>query len=175
MKATHYADGRAITNIYEYESLMNPNVAENVNSYGRLYDWYDAVDASRPAKSAHVQGICPNGWYIPNEEDVAVLSAIPTADLRSTTGWIACTNNTNSTGFTAYPAGMYNLSLSRYEGMGTETSWWSTMEPNPSSVSTPSETVTAKSFCTAYYCNTIFIKSYPADYAISVRCVKHGE
>lgn len=175
MKATHYADGREITNIYEYESPMYPNVAENVDINGRLYDWYDAVDASRPAKYARVRGICPNGWYIPNEEDVAVLNAIPATELHSTTRWLLPNDNTNSTGFTAYPAGMYNLSLLRYEGMGTETSWWSTITPHPSLIGTSTGTVTAKAFCTAYYCDTIFIKSYPAAYAISVRCVKHGE
>lgn len=171
LRTTHYADGRDIANIYDYQTVTSPTVPQH---YGFLYDWYDAADVNRPSTRAtsptYTQGVCPTGYHIPTAEEVAVLNAVPATDLRSTTDWIACDNN-NSTGFTAYPAGMYNLSLSRYEGIGTETSWWSMMEPNPSTVSTPSGTVTAVSFCTAYYCSTLFIKSYPATYAISVRCV----
>ena len=56
--------------------------------------------------------------------------------------------------------------------MGTETSWWSTVDPDPSTVITPSVVVTAKSLCNSYFCDVIYTKSYlPAD-AISVRCVK---
>jgi len=171
LRTTHYADGRDIANIYDYQTVTSPTVPQH---YGFLYDWYDAADVNRPSTRAtsptYTQGVCPTGYHIPTAEEVAVLNAVPATDLRSTTDWIACDNN-NSTGFTAYPAGMYNLSLSRYEGIGTETSWWSMMEPNPSTVSTPSGTVTAVSFCTAYYCSTLFINSYPATYAISVRCV----
>ena len=175
LRATHYADGRSIANIYEYQNDAYPNVAENVGIYGRLYDWYDAVDTATLTVSTRIQGICPDGWFLPAAEDVTVLSAIPATELRSTTGWLLCTDNTNSTGFTAYPAGMYNASMARYEGMGTETSWWSTIDPDPSTGITPSVVITAKSFCTAYYCITILTKSYLPTDAISVRCVKAGE
>lgn len=175
LKTTHYADGRPITNIYEYQSAMYPNVTENVNIHGRLYNWYDAIDTATLTVSTRVQGVCPDGWHLPNAEDVAVLNAIPAAELRSTTGWIGCDHNTNSTGFTAYPSGRFSSSLARYEGMGTETSWWSTIDPDPSTVIKPSEVVTAKSLCSSYFCDVIYTKSYlPAD-AISVRCVKAGE
>lgn len=172
LRATHYADGRPITNLYEYHSDMYPNVTENVNINGRLYNWYDAVDTATLTVSVRIQGICPNGWCLPTAEDVAVLSAIPATELRSTTGWVLCADNTNSTGFTAYPAGLYNASLARYEGMGTETSWWSTIDPDPSTGITPSVVITAKALCTAYFCATIFTKSYLPTDAISVRCVK---
>lgn len=172
LKTTHYADGRPITNIYEYQSAMCPDVTENVNIHGRLYNWYDAIDTTTLTVSTRVQGVCPDGWHLPNAEDVAVLNAIPAADLRSTTGWIGCSGNTNSIGFTAYPSGAFSSSQARYEGMGTETSWWSTLDPDPSTVITPSEVVTAKSLCNSYFCDVIYSKSYlPAD-AISVRCVK---
>jgi len=175
LKAMHYADGRPITNIYEYQSVMYPDVTENVNIHGRLYNWYDAIDTTTLTVSTRVQGVCPDGWHLPNAEDVAVLNAIQSAGLRSTTGWIGCSTNTNSTGFTAYPSGMFSSSLARYEGMGTETSWWSTVDPDPSTVITPSVVVTAKSLCSSYFCDVIYTKSYlPAD-AISVRCVKDGQ
>ncbi len=171
LKTTHYADGRPVDNIYEYQSYAHPNVTENVSIYGRLYDWYATIDTATLTEAAHVQGICPDGWYLPTAEDVAVLSAIPATDLRTTTGWIAVNGNTNSTGFSAYPAGIFNSSLVRYEGMGTETSWWSTMDPDPSTAITPSVVITAKAFCTAYHCDIIFTKSYLPTDGLSVRCV----
>ena len=113
LKATHYADGREITNIYQYDCPEYPDVDENVNIYGRLYDWYDAVDASRPVRSAHVQGICPNGWYLPNEEDFEELNTIDLHTLRSTDYWLF-NNGNNSSGFNMTPAGMYNYNKLRY-------------------------------------------------------------
>lgn len=175
LKTTHYADGRPVDNIYEYQSYAYPNVTENVSIYGRLYDWYTTLDTTTLTVGAHVQGICPAGWYLPSAEDMAVLNAIPAPNLRSTTRWIDPNHNTNSTGFTAYPAGRFNSSTARYEGMGTETSWWSTIDPDPSTVITPSVVVTAKSLCNSYFCDTIFLKSYLPTDGLSVRCVSGDE
>jgi len=175
LKTTHYADGRPVDNIYEYQSYAYPNVTENVSIYGRLYDWYTTLDTTTLTVGAHIQGICPAGWYLPSAEDMAVLNAIPAPNLRSTTRWIDPNHNTNSTGFTAYPAGRFNSSTARYEGMGTETSWWSTIDPDPSTVITPSVVVTAKSLCNSYFCDTIFLKSYLPTDGLSVRCVSADE
>jgi uncharacterized protein (TIGR02145 family) len=175
LKTTHYADGRPVDNIYEYQSYAYPNVTENVSIYGRLYDWYTTLDTTTLTVGAHVQGICPAGWYLPSAEDMAVLNAISAPNLRSTTRWIDPNHNTNSTGFTAYPAGRFNSSTARYEGMGTETSWWSTIDPDPSTVITPSVVVTAKSLCNSYFCDTIFLKSYLPTDGLSVRCVSADE
>ena len=93
MRATHFSDGRDIANVYEYASTMYPNITENLAIYGRLYDWYDAVDANRPVTRAavqptHIQGICPAGWRLPTEEDFAILDSIFLPNLRSTSYWV---------------------------------------------------------------------------------------
>ncbi len=170
MRATHYADGCAIPNVYEYQSTLYPNVTENVNLAGRLYDWYAAMDVENPTKAASIQGICPNDWRMPTAEDAALLNAIPSTELRTTTGWVLPNSNTNSTGFSAYPAGFYNSALNRFEGMGTQTDWW--MVSGASVEGTTSAGGTTTSIQIPYYCDTLLIVSRNPKDAISVRCVK---
>ena len=63
-----------------------------------------SADASRPTKSVQVQGICPNGWVIPNEDDFETLNQVNLSTLRSSNFWVA-NNGSNSTGFDLRPAG----------------------------------------------------------------------
>ena len=168
LRTRHYFDGRLIANIYEYQTILNPTVPQN---YGLLYGWEDAVDANKPATRAassvsptYIQGVCPTGWHIPTADEAAVLINLPTVALCSTDGWITPNGNTNSTNFSAYPAGLYNAVLDRFEGFGTEADWWivngaSNNTQNYSSLQIP------------YFCNTPQIVNRNPDDAVSVRCV----
>ena len=129
MRATHYADGREVANIYEYVCNEYPNATENVNIYGRLYDWYDATDASRPTRSVRIQGICPEGWFLPNEEDFELLSNMELQTLRSTDYWLFNPGD-NSSGFDLRPAGMYNFANARYENLLGNAYLWSATTDN---------------------------------------------
>ena len=162
LRVTRYADGRAITNVYGYESTSYPNVDENVDIYGRLYDWYDATDASRPTKSSHIRGICPKGWSLPTEQDFAALSSEDLHALRSTSYWVK-NNGSNSSGFNMKPAGMYNFVKTRYESLCCSTYFWS--------VSSASET-DAHCCMSSYYCDTFIHLILDKKHGFSVRCVK---
>ena len=120
------ADG-AVT----YQSPMGTNVPE---VYGLLY----------PQTAA--QTLCPDGWHLPMVEEVAALSTNPAITLRSTEGWVNGDINTNSTDFTAYPAGFYNANTQRFEGLGSETYWWMTGD-----VTTDG---TASGVVVDYFCDT---------------------
>lgn len=152
------------------------NETANGETYGLLYPWYAAVNvepdgSEEPTADAdgYVQGICPSGWHLPTEVEFAALGTEKTQDLRSTTLWVdpRASENTNSTGFTALPAGKYNSSLSRFEGLGTETSWWSTTFNKPGSIIT-----TAKVFVCGWYCEGLLNDILPIKDKVSVRCVK---
>ena len=172
MRATHYANGNEIPGVYEYQSAMYPNVTENVSLGGLLYDWYAAMDVEGPTKSTSIQGICPNGWHIPTAEDAALLNAVPATELRTTTGWVTSDINTNSTGFSAYPAGFYNSTLGRFEGMGTQTDWWMVNDASVEGTVTSVETQNFASLQIPYYCDSPLIVTRDPKDAISVRCVK---
>ena len=137
------ADG-AVT----YQSSLNAEVPQ---VYGLLY----------PQASA--QTLCPDGWHLPMGDEVADLSTNPTTALRSTDGWINGDINTNSTGFTAYPAGLYSSAAQRFEGLGSETYWWVSGEDgNP----------VGNAIQISHYCDTPLYVTRSTDDKLSVRCVK---
>ena len=131
-----------------YLSPLNATVPQ---VYGLLY----------PQTAA--QTLCPEGWHLPTGVEMAALSTNPTPTLRSVDGWVNGDINTNSTGFTAYPAGLYNAAAQRFEGLGSETYWWTTAENGTTAVT---------SLEIPYYCDTPIYATRNANDKLSVRCVK---
>ena len=78
------------------------NEAWSLNEYGRLYNGY-AVDDSR--------GLCPSGWHVPTDGEWTVLTDqlggiyVAGAQMKTTYGWYAGGNGTNSSGFSGFPGG----------------------------------------------------------------------
>jgi len=151
--------------------------ADFIDKYGRLYTWYQAVgvagDGSEmptPDANGYVKGICPEGWHIPTGDEMAALRSIPAPMLNATTDWLGehAADNTNATGFTAYPAGFYNSAINHYESLGTQTDWWSSVYTSDANITTVKVTEIA------YYCDAPMEKQYDATNAMSVRCVKNG-
>ena len=152
----------------------------NGETYGLLYPWYDAVgvnpDGSEDPTTHtvngidYVQGICPSGWHLPTQEEFDALNTVNTQDLRATTLWVDphAGENTNNSGFTALPAGKYNNDLTRFEGLGTETAWWSTTFYTSGSGLITS----AKVYVCAWYCSSNIENIIPIKDKVSVRCVK---
>lgn len=92
---------------YDYNS-------DNCKTYGRLYKWATAEKA------------CPNGWRIPNAHDWRALFLKVGGDgnkIKSAFGWDVNTGNTNTTGFSALPAGVYNRGS--FIKIGDRTAFWS--------------------------------------------------
>ena len=132
LKSTNYSDGRPIEQIYEYHAHEFPNTAENVNIFGRLYDWYAAIDTGShptPDANGNVQGICPDGWLLPTAEDFAELHTFTVKQLRSPLYWLY-EPGTNESGFTSLPAGFYDAFMHRYSNLLGETYYWSTPKPD---------------------------------------------
>ena len=171
MRAEHYSNDHGdIANAWIYNSSQHPDETSNLNTYGYLYTWYSAVrvpENSTETPSVNpagfVQGICPNGWHIPTALEINALRAIPAENLRSAELWITPNSNTNSTDFSELPAGRFNASLDRFEGMLTEAYLWSVAAPVPDAASV---------LAFSYYCDTPQLNNLSANDAVSVRCVK---
>lgn len=171
MRAQHYSDDHGdIAKALIYNSSLHPDETSNLNTYGRLYTWYSAVNVPEnstetPSMNAagFVQGICPNGWHIPTETEMNALHSIPAEELRSAEFWLIPNNNTNSTGFSELPAGRFNTSLARFEEMLTEAYLWSAAAPVPNA---------ASALVFSYYCDTPQLSNLNTNDAVSVRCVK---
>ena len=74
LKVTHYRNGEVIPNVTDNNTWSNfatgaccsyDNDDNNVETYGRLYNWH-AVNDSR--------GIAPEGWHVPSDEEWKVLA-----------------------------------------------------------------------------------------------------
>jgi uncharacterized protein (TIGR02145 family)/uncharacterized repeat protein (TIGR02543 family) len=164
LRTTRYADGRSITNTYVYSNSDYPDTAANVVTFGRLYDWYDALDSNiARTRSPYVQGICPADWHIPSEADFQDLSTVELNSLRSTNYWL--TNpGSNSTGFNMRPGGMYNFARTRYENLLGNAYFWSSEDVDAS---------TAHCHMVDCHCYMIYDLIRPKTDAYSVRCVKN--
>lgn len=168
LAATHYSDSTEISKALVYSDILHPNTNSNLATYGRLYTWFSAVRTPEGSSVApavdnlgFVQGVCPDGWHIPTVVERATLETVSAEDLRTSEFWVAPNNNTNSTGFTALPAGKFNAALNRFEGLGTQTDWWmDAVTQHPTSL------------LISYFCDTpqSFINN--TNDALSVRCVK---
>lgn len=147
LRSRHYSDGREIVVPMSYHSDMHPDSVGNVDLFGHLYTWYAAIDTANggtPTPGGHYQGICPEGWFLPDSIHYAELSLHGAPALRSPLYWINGSGGDNSTGFTALPAGFYNGKEQRYENLLGETRFWSTYH-NISSEK--AQTLTLYHFC----------------------------
>ncbi len=123
------------------------NSANPSTTYGRLYNWVTAMTnaSSSTSNPSGIQGVCPSGWHLPsdpewNEMEMALgMSAADTAltgwrgthgsDMKSTTDWNSGGAGTNTSGFNAFPSGVYYSGS--YFTLGTSAYFWSTTESSP--------------------------------------------
>ena len=114
----------------------------------------------------HIQGICPDGWYLPTPEQYESLYALGGYALKTPDYWLSGAGN-NSSGFTWLPAGIYNGALGRYEGLLTEGRFWS--------VSVEHGAVSIVAVISSYYCDEIQKVDAQAGMGYSIRCIKEKE
>jgi uncharacterized protein (TIGR02145 family) len=95
--------------------------ASNLETYGRLYNWY-AVDDAR--------GLCPSGWHVPADGEWTVMTDhlgganVAGGHMKTTYGWDNGGNGTNSSGFSGLPGGSRGSNGNFYLA-GVDGYWWS--------------------------------------------------
>lgn len=121
----HYSDGRVIATAMGYYADTHPDTLRNIETFGRLYDWYAAIDTATHvlSPSGHTQGICPEGWYLPTIEQYEELNEHGESALRSPEYWLIGGGN-NITGFTSLPGGFYCGERQRFENLLGEAHYW---------------------------------------------------
>jgi len=107
------------TNNGTIEKYCYDNAAANCDVYGGLYQWDEMMQY---ATTPGVKGICPDGWHLPPDGEFCTLTQYvdPTVicgasgwsgtdagtKMKSASGWFGGGNGTNTSGFTALPAGI---------------------------------------------------------------------
>jgi uncharacterized protein (TIGR02145 family) len=126
LQATLYSDATEIEFANPYYSTLYPDVVYNEDIFGLLYTWTSAVNMPEGSTEVYrrlvVQGICPDGWHIPAQWELDLLSTFPAADIKSEDYWVIPGND--KYGFDARPAGRYNSVTGRYEDLYGFTGYW---------------------------------------------------
>jgi uncharacterized protein (TIGR02145 family) len=138
-------------NYAAYEASMYPDPTVNADKYGYLYDAGTAMS------------ICPEGWVLPTVAQYETLIPYGSDALRKQNEWLQDNTATNSTGFTALPAGYYQNSSDMYVQLLGDTYFWT-------SASTASGVGQVAHI--RYLCPVLQIEPMAAVNAASVRCVK---
>jgi uncharacterized protein (TIGR02145 family) len=180
LRVTRYRNGEPIPNVKnktEWISItegafcwINNDTSTLNNSYGALYNWY-AVDSRK---------ICPVGWHVPTDaewqvmerylgmsfsesEETTMRSTNIGQQLKDTVGWIKNGNGTNSTDFTAHPAGLRTAASGDFFNTGIDAVWWTATEE---------DTYNAWLRNVYYYYNSIYRAPESKNNGFSVRCVR---
>ena len=136
------------TETMDSSSFCYKDNASNCDKFGRLYLWSAIIDSTRLATDANnpkdcgfqkecdlgkIQGICPDGWHIPTNDEFKTLMAAVGGDsiackmLKSTSGWSNYGSGTDPFGFTALPGNIrFNDGTFNYENEYAQ--FWSTRE-----------------------------------------------
>jgi uncharacterized protein (TIGR02145 family) len=155
--------------------------SEKCKVAGRLYTWSAAIDsvqlAARDCGYGHecaipsvVQGICPEGWHLPNKSELFTLSATAESNgtggsaLKSQIGWYNNSINTDTYGFSAIPVG-YRSHTGKYLEAGGYMHFWADDEEDAESSYATSLTYTLNSIRILYSNNK--------NDGLSVRCIKN--
>ncbi len=200
IRSTRYADGTEILLLEDNDLWLHLLPTEKAYcfynneslGYGALYTFAAAVNGNPYDGSGYVQGICPNGWNLPSNDEWMELENYlinqgfnydgTTIDnkfgksLASTSGWSnsehiegAVGNNqrtNNRTGFNAIPAGFRSNVTGEFLNEGISGNWWSSAED---SIATANKLYLETNFSSLnhHYIN----KSN----GYSVRCIKNND
>jgi uncharacterized protein (TIGR02145 family) len=173
LKTTKYNDDTPIQNVTDNTKWLNlrsdaycwynNDASEFKAIYGALYNW-EAVNTGK---------LCPTGWHVPSTDEWKILETylggeeLAGGKLKETgtTHWLSPnTGATNSSGFTALPGGLRDISsdfFSSYIWINSYGIWWS---------STPEIETTDNSLWLDFNSGKFSSAQYYS--GLSVRCVK---
>ena len=198
VKEHDYSEVWMAENLNYADSVKTPSLKGNSWCYhdttkycevgGRYYTWAAAIDSVALANDSkdplncgygktcgldrQIQGICPDGWHLPSNDEWGKLSValgnagVSGDSLKALTGWnYAGTDDNNGQdayGFSALPTGR-RISATSWEKVGSDVYYWSSDEYS-------------ESYARYSNINNIYTKFYLfqnlKNYGQSVRCVK---
>jgi len=157
LKATRYSDGTIIPRVedrlawYDFSLYTRAycwydNYAAIGTTYGGLYTWPAAMKiySESDIKPGNVQGVCPDGWHLPNDSEWKQLEVFLGMSQAEVDGemwrgeneggkmkhegiqyWTSPnTGSTNESGFGALPAGLRD-GAGYFKDLGASTTFWS--------------------------------------------------
>ncbi len=199
LKTTHFADGTEIPVVESDADWINldytdkaycyyENSTSNAIPYGALYTWAAAMNGAESSyvNPSGIKGICPDGWHLPSDAEWIELEmylgmSFEQADgfnwrgtdegseMKNNYGWKNNGNGTNSSGFSALPAG--NRFHGTFDDLGETTRYWSTTEYINITHLAFNRTLDYMHSGVGWFQANHYY-GYPKDFGLSVRCVK---
>ena len=200
LKTTHFSDGSEISLINSTSAWENLGFFDKAFCYyndsityavtwGVLYTWPAAMNGSESSEStpSNVQGVCPTGWHLPSDGEwislemelgmsydeawlVGWRGTNEGSKMKTKTGWYSNGNGTNSSGFSALPAGIRSGD-GLFSDAGKTTHFWSSTEYfNITSFAFNRNLDYNQSGIGWFRASHYY--GYPKDFGFSVRCVK---
>lgn len=172
LNVTHYRNGDEIpqvTNGAQWAALTTgawcyyANTSSNGTTYGKLYNWYAVNDP---------RGLAPSGYHIPTDgEWISLTQCVGGVGYggklkeAGTLNWLTPNvEATNSSGFTALPAGIRSSYDGTFSYLQRDTVWWSSTQAGAST--------DAWTRGLSYATGTVSRNDMLKKYGLSVRCVK---
>ncbi|HAW73678.1 MAG TPA: hypothetical protein DCX00_07655 [Flavobacteriales bacterium] len=171
LRSSTFSNGDSIPFISESEDWVSLdsagytlpilNNSEWIESYGSLYNGFAVIDN---------RGLCPAGWSIPSINELSSLIALEgAAAIRASEFDSPAWNGTNSTGFSAVPAGWIDNSGVQYGLLGWSIIWASDVTEYDWPPTILLDNVWLDSS------NYISYDAQSFSYGMSVRCIKDTE
>lgn len=172
LKTLNYANGTPVAKAMGYVNNQFPNADNTAAIFGRLYSWYSAMNLPEGSTATpttnefgHVQGVCPDGWFMPTPEYFMALHDIDMDHMRTNTYWLDGGGD-NSTDFSILPGGAYNSDKDRFENILGNAYFWTTDLTGSGQ---------PKTFVADCHCYMWQILDSSTNHGFSVRCVKDKE
>lgn len=129
------------------EKYCYNNDPDSCTKYGGLYQWYEMMQYTTQQGA---QGICPQGWHLPTDEEWKILEGTVDSqygvgdpewdgddlrgydagkNLKTTSGWYSNGNGTDLFGFSGLPGGL-RYGYGYFDGVGSYGYWWTSTELN---------------------------------------------
>lgn len=169
LKTTKYRNGDSINTVIDSVSWVNlttgaycnyNNDANNLTSYGSLYNWFTVTDS---------RNIAPIGWHVPTdaEWDTLIMYLIgykyAGGQLKDTTHWnYPNTGATNESGFMALPCG-HRGNNGKFGNLGNYGYWWTATE---------ADQVTAMFYALKFNSTGVAALNTDKRFGYSIRCIK---
>ena len=123
------------------------------------------MGTSTPDANGNYQGICPDGWHLPDGAKLTELyTTVETSALMATRDWIPVVG-TDESGFSLLPAGYFNAANGYFENLYVKAYLWSTTPMGPEATACE----------IGPGCTPGGIVNYLRNYALSVRCLMDAE
>jgi len=176
----NFADTICIPELKKGSDCYDGN-SKNCKYYGRLYNFYAAVETCSDSSTSEIQGVCPDNWHLPMSSEwnelIAFVKASVGGDragnsLKSLEGWALNSNGAEGSddfGFRILPGGLRN-DYGKFVEQGNHGAFWASNASVGSAATYELTTASVYGKKNTYVASLMDNRQYYEDF-LSIRCI----